>query len=113
MDDDQGDKAACLCPLGFAGASCERPVEAAVPHFAGAFSHLTLFGLGAATSDDLVDADLLVNDIELAFKPDAANANGLLLYNGERNGPDFLAVYILDGHVHLAFDCGDGAVVVE
>jgi len=109
--DDANDAAVCLCPLGFAGPSCEIAVEARVPHFAGR-SHLTLFGLGAVAADDEIAADLLVNDVELVFKPETDSSSGLLLYNGERDGPDFLAVYLLDGRVHLSFDCGDGAVVV-
>lgn len=48
--------------------------------------------------------------IDMRFK--TLEANGLLLYNGGRRS-DFIAVELVNGHVHYIFDLGDGPITLR
>ncbi|KAF0312615.1 Pikachurin [Amphibalanus amphitrite] len=96
--------ATCLCPLGFLGELCEKPVDLQVPFFNGS-SHLKYPGLGTSALSYL--------SLEVTIKPTAPD--GILLYNGlHANGQgEFMAVSMRDGHVEFAFDLGTGVTFVR
>ncbi|KAK8758655.1 hypothetical protein V5799_003714, partial [Amblyomma americanum] len=94
----------CLCALGFAGASCETPVEIVVPSFNGS-SYLRFPGLG--------NDHLSYLDVQLVFKP--LSPNGVFFYNGAKmdGTGDFVALQMADGHVEFRFDLSTGTAVLR
>ncbi|BES90608.1 Laminin G domain [Nesidiocoris tenuis] len=99
-----GDTAVCLCPLGFTGDLCESRLDLQVPSFNGS-SFLRLPGLGSSALSWL--------DISIVVKP--SSHNGLILYNGHKTDGmgDFIALYLVDGHVEFTFDLGTGAATLR
>lgn len=51
--------------------------------------------------------------LRLALEFRALEPRGLLLYNGNAKGKDFLALVLLDGHVQLRWVWGDDGIHVE
>ncbi|XP_035163135.3 agrin isoform X9 [Callithrix jacchus] len=89
----------CSCPAGWGGAVCERVLHAPVPAFGG-HSFLAFPTLRA------------YHTLRLALEFRTLEPQGLLLYNGNARGKDFLALALLDGHVQLRFDTGSGPAVL-
>ncbi|KAL9901022.1 neurexin 1 isoform 4-T10 [Glossina fuscipes fuscipes] len=52
------------------------------------------------------------SSISLDFRFKTVEPNGLLLYNGGRRN-DFVAVELVNGHIHYTFDLGDGPVTMR
>ncbi|KAL0278979.1 UNVERIFIED_CONTAM: hypothetical protein PYX00_000637 [Menopon gallinae] len=99
-----GEEAVCLCPLGFTGDLCQTRVDLQVPSFNGS-SYLRYPGLGSSVLSWL--------DIQVTLKPTAED--GIILYNGHRTDGvgDFMAIYILGGHLEFTFDLGTGSVTIR
>ncbi|KAK2105582.1 hypothetical protein P7K49_015096 [Saguinus oedipus] len=89
----------CTCPAGWGGALCERVLHAPVPAFGG-HSFLAFPTLRA------------YHTLRLALEFRTLEPQGLLLYNGNARGKDFLALALLDGRVQLRFDTGSGPAVL-
>ncbi|CAN8004386.1 unnamed protein product, partial [Ixodes hexagonus] len=98
------ERGVCLCALGFAGSSCETPVEIVVPSFNGS-SYLRFSGLG--------NAHLSYLDVQVAFKP--LSPHGLFFYNGcKMDGTgDFVALQMANGYVEFRFDLSSGTAVLR
>ncbi|KAL1481290.1 hypothetical protein MTO96_015726 [Rhipicephalus appendiculatus] len=94
----------CLCALGFAGASCETPVEIVVPSFNGS-SYLRFPGLG--------NDHLSFLDVQLVMKP--LSPHGVFFYNGAKmdGTGDFVSLQMADGHVEFRFDLSTGTAVLR
>lgn len=56
--------------------------------------------------------ELLPSNTWIIFQFKTREANGLILFNAGREH-DFIAVELVNGHVHYVFDLGDGAVRVR
>ncbi|KAF7993809.1 hypothetical protein HCN44_011078 [Aphidius gifuensis] len=100
-----GDTAVCLCPLGYTGDLCETRVDLQVPSFNGS-SYLRYPGLG--------DTSLSWLEFSVTIKPLALD--GVLLYNGhhsDNSTGDFIALYLLSGHVTFTFDLGSGPATLR
>ncbi|XP_058160685.1 LOW QUALITY PROTEIN: agrin [Dasypus novemcinctus] len=88
-------KFTCSCPPGWGGAVCEEALHASVPSFGGR-SFLAFPTLRA------------YHTLRLALEFRALEPHGLLLYNGNARGKDFLALVLLGGRAQLRFDTGSG-----
>uniref|UniRef100_A0A452RTZ0 Agrin n=1 Tax=Ursus americanus TaxID=9643 RepID=A0A452RTZ0_URSAM len=99
QDQDSGGSFTCSCPVGRGGAVCEKALHPSVPAF-GARSFLAFPTLRA------------YHTLRLALEFRALEPQGLLLYNGNAQGKDFLALTLLGGRVQLRFDTGSGPAVL-
>ncbi|XP_006886016.1 PREDICTED: LOW QUALITY PROTEIN: agrin [Elephantulus edwardii] len=99
QDRDASQAFSCSCPKGRGGAVCETVLGPAVPAFEG-HSFLAFPTLRA------------YHTLRLALEFRALEPQGLLLYNGNARGKDFLALALLGGHVQLRFDTGSGPAVL-
>ncbi|KAH8306323.1 hypothetical protein KR018_007569 [Drosophila ironensis] len=52
------------------------------------------------------------NSISIDFRFKTVEPNGLLIFNGGRRN-DFVAVELVNGHIHYTFDLGDGPVTMR
>ncbi|XP_056364427.1 agrin [Oenanthe melanoleuca] len=97
--EDDGRDFTCSCPPGTAGPLCDKPPSPFSPSFGGgSFVALrTLRGYHTAR-------------VSLQFR--ALEPSGLLLYNAQRHGKDFISLALLGGFVQLRFDTGSGPAVV-
>ncbi|XP_037684690.1 agrin isoform X2 [Choloepus didactylus] len=95
QDQDAGSDVACSCPPGRGGVVCEEALSPSVPSFGGR-SFLAFPTLRA------------YHTLRLALEFRALEPQGLLLYNGNARGKDFLALVLLGGRVQLRFDTGSG-----
>lgn len=50
--------------------------------------------------------------VNIDFRFKSLEANGLLFYNGGRRN-DFIAIELVNGHVHYIFDLGDGPITLR
>ncbi|XP_011384341.1 agrin isoform X2 [Pteropus vampyrus] len=99
QDQDSGGAFTCSCPAGRGGVVCEKALRASVPAFGGR-SFLAFPTLRA------------YHTLRLALEFRALEPQGLLLYNGNAKGKDFLALALLGGRVQLRFDTGSGPAVL-
>ncbi|XP_069893156.1 agrin isoform X3 [Dipodomys merriami] len=99
QDQDSGKGFACSCPPGRGGAVCEEALRSSVPAFGG-HSFLAFPTLRA------------YHTLRLSLEFRALEPQGLLLYNGNARGKDFLALALLGGHVQFRFDTGSGPAVL-
>lgn len=99
QDQDSGGAFTCSCPAGRGGTVCEKVLESSVPAFGGS-SFLAFPTLRA------------YHTLRLALEFRALEPHGLLLYNGNARGKDFLALTLLGGRVQLRFDTGSGPAVL-
>ncbi|XP_074640469.1 pikachurin-like isoform X2 [Tubulanus polymorphus] len=98
------DKHICLCALGFSGPNCETTTVTKLPLFNG-YSYLEHEGLKYTSQSH--------TELEVIFKPTAAN--GVIIYNGhtvDRRG-DFMGVAMKDGHLEFRFDLGTGPAIIR
>uniref|UniRef100_A0A8C6A4R1 Agrin n=1 Tax=Marmota marmota marmota TaxID=9994 RepID=A0A8C6A4R1_MARMA len=101
QDQDSGRGFTCSCLAGRGGTFCEdvlRP-SVSVPAFGGA-SFLAFPTLRA------------YHTLRLALEFRSLEPQGLLLYNGNARGKDFLALALLGGRVQLRFDTGSGPAIL-
>ncbi|XP_070111716.1 agrin isoform X13 [Equus caballus] len=91
----------CSCPVGRGGTICEKVLgpSRSAPAFGG-HSFLAFPTLRA------------YHTLRLALEFRALEPQGLLLYNGNDRGKDFLALALLGGRVQLRFDTGSGPAVL-
>ncbi|XP_047580666.1 agrin isoform X5 [Lutra lutra] len=99
QDQDPGGGFTCSCPVGRKGTVCEQALHPSAPAFGG-HSFLAFPTLRAYHTLRMV----------LEFR--ALEPQGLLLYNGNAQGKDFLALTLLGGRVQLRFDTGSGPAVL-
>ncbi|XP_016077400.1 PREDICTED: agrin-like, partial [Miniopterus natalensis] len=99
QDQDSGGSFTCRCPAGRGGTICEKAVHPLVPFFGGR-SFLAFPTLRA------------YHTLRLALEFRTLEPQGLLLYNGNARGKDFLALALLGGRVQLRFDTGSGPAVL-
>ncbi|XP_030883005.1 agrin isoform X3 [Leptonychotes weddellii] len=99
QDQDSAGGFTCSCPVGRRGAVCEKALHPSVPAFGG-HSFLAFPTLRA------------YHTLRLALEFRALEPQGLLLYNGNAQGKDFLALTLLGGRVQLRFDTGSGPAVL-
>ncbi|XP_047394458.1 agrin isoform X3 [Sciurus carolinensis] len=101
QDQDSGRGFTCSCPAGRGGTFCEDVLHSSVsvPAFAGS-SFLAFPTLRA------------YHTLRLALEFRALEPQGLLLYNGNARGKDFLALALVGGRVQLRFDTGSGPAVL-
>uniref|UniRef100_A0A8D2ABJ0 Agrin n=1 Tax=Sciurus vulgaris TaxID=55149 RepID=A0A8D2ABJ0_SCIVU len=101
QDQDSGRGFTCSCPAGRGGTFCEDVLHSSVsvPAFGGS-SFLAFPTLRA------------YHTLRLALEFRALEPQGLLLYNGNARGKDFLALALLGGRVQLRFDTGSGPAVL-
>uniref|UniRef100_A0A8C3WLB2 Agrin n=1 Tax=Catagonus wagneri TaxID=51154 RepID=A0A8C3WLB2_9CETA len=100
QDQGPGGDFTCSCPAGRGGAFCEEAPRLSVPAFGGR-SFLAFPTLRA------------YHTLRLALEFRALEPEGLLLYNGNARGKDFLALALLGGRVQLRFDTGSGPAVLS
>uniref|UniRef100_A0A674HUH7 Agrin n=1 Tax=Taeniopygia guttata TaxID=59729 RepID=A0A674HUH7_TAEGU len=96
---DDGHGFTCSCPAGTAGTTCEKSAVPFVPRFGGG-SVLALRTLRA------------YHTLRVALEFRALEPAGLLLYNAQRHGKDFIALALRGGLVQLRFDTGSGTGTV-
>nr|XP_012631826.1 agrin isoform X1 [Microcebus murinus] len=99
QEQDSGGDFSCSCPEGRAGTVCEKALRTPVPAFGGR-SFLAFPTLRA------------YHTLRLALEFRALEPQGLLLYNGNARGKDFLALVLQGGRVQLRFDTGSGPAVL-
>ncbi|XP_059997778.1 agrin isoform X4 [Lagenorhynchus albirostris] len=99
QDQGSGGDFTCRCTAGRGGAVCEQAPRPSVPAFGG-HSFLAFPTLRA------------YHTLRLALEFRALEPQGLLLYNGNARGKDFLALALLGGRVQLRFDTGSGPAVL-
>ncbi|XP_042637513.1 agrin [Orycteropus afer afer] len=99
QDRDASQAFSCSCPAGRGGTVCEMVLRPVVPAFGG-HSFLVFPTLRA------------YHTLRLALEFRALEPQGLLLYNGNARGKDFLALTLLEGRVQLRFDTGSGPAVL-
>ncbi|NXL15067.1 AGRIN protein, partial [Setophaga kirtlandii] len=96
---DDGHRFTCSCPAGTGGDLCEKAPGGSVPSFGGSsvLAFRTMRAYHTAR-------------ISLEFR--ALEPRGLLLYNAQRHGKDFISLALLGGFVELRFDTGSGTGTV-
>uniref|UniRef100_I3LGD9 Agrin n=1 Tax=Sus scrofa TaxID=9823 RepID=I3LGD9_PIG len=99
QDQGPGGAFTCSCPAGRGGTFCEEALPLSRPAFGGR-SFLAFPTLRA------------YHTLRLALEFRALEPEGLLLYNGNARGKDFLALALLGGRVQLRFDTGSGPAVL-
>lgn len=67
---------------------------------------------GPATTKGNLRLFKSINTLFLALQFRTRESNGLILYNAGRER-DFIAVELVNGHIHYVFDLGDGPVRVR
>nr|XP_020832364.1 agrin isoform X1 [Phascolarctos cinereus] len=97
--EDNGKDFTCSCPAGRGGAVCEKAVQYFVPAFGGR-SYLAFPTLRA------------YHTLRVAMEFRVSEPHGLLLYNGQSSGKDFIALTLVNGFVELRFDTGSGVGIV-
>ncbi|XP_010625959.1 agrin isoform X3 [Fukomys damarensis] len=99
QDQDSGQGFSCSCPAGKGGTICEEVLRPSVPAFWG-HSFLAFPTLRA------------YHTLRLALEFRTLEPQGLLLYNGNNHGKDFLALTLRNRRVQLRFDTGSGPAVL-
>ncbi|XP_072888416.1 agrin isoform X6 [Hemitrygon akajei] len=97
--EDDGEDYTCSCPAGKGGAVCERTIVYYLPEFGGK-SYLAFKTMKA----------YYTVRINLEFR--ASELSGLLLYNGQKKGKDFISLALVKGYVELRFNTGSGTGVI-
>uniref|UniRef100_A0A8B9VHY7 Agrin n=1 Tax=Anas zonorhyncha TaxID=75864 RepID=A0A8B9VHY7_9AVES len=96
--EDDGQDFTCSCPAGKGGAVCEK--RSSVPVFFGGKSYLAFKTMKA------------YHTVRIAVEFRAVELSGLLLYNGQSRGKDFISLALVGGFVELRFNTGSGTGVV-
>ena len=76
-------------------------IEVAIPFFDGEFSFLQYPPLASA---------FISNSLYIEFRPQSPD--GLILYNGQIDGPDFIALLLRGGQVEFWYDLGSGVATI-
>merc|ERR1719369_751985 len=96
-----------ICKASSATRTVDLPVHLTVTHVVPSFS-----GASYLVLPTIADAYITMS-IEISFRP--SSANGLILYNSQRNGPtgDYVAFGMLGGNVIFQFHQGDNTATIE
>ncbi|XP_042199559.1 agrin isoform X3 [Callorhinchus milii] len=97
--EDDGKDYTCSCPAGKGGAVCERSIVYYLPEFGGK-SYLAFNTMKA----------YYTMRIGMEFR--ASDMDGILLYNGQKKGKDFISLSLVRGHVELRFNTGSGVGII-
>ncbi|XP_010003562.1 PREDICTED: agrin [Chaetura pelagica] len=97
--EDDGKEFTCSCPAGKGGAVCEKPIRYFIPSFGGK-SYLAFKMMKA------------YHTVRIAMEFRALELSGLLLYNGQNRGKDFISLALVGGFVELRFNTGSGTGVI-
>uniref|UniRef100_A0A8D2KTG3 Agrin n=1 Tax=Varanus komodoensis TaxID=61221 RepID=A0A8D2KTG3_VARKO len=97
--EDDGQDFTCSCPAGKGGAVCEKAIRYFIPSFGGK-SYLAFKMMKA------------YHTVRIAVEFRASDLSGLLLYNGQNRGKDFISLALVNGFVELRFNTGSGTGVV-
>nr|XP_033777434.1 agrin isoform X2 [Geotrypetes seraphini] len=97
--EDDGKDFSCTCPAGKGGAVCEKTIQYFIPSFGGK-SYLAFTVLKA------------YHTVRIAMEFRALELSGLLLYNGQNRGKDFISLALVGGFVELRFNTGSGPGVI-
>uniref|UniRef100_A0A8C5SXB1 Agrin n=1 Tax=Laticauda laticaudata TaxID=8630 RepID=A0A8C5SXB1_LATLA len=97
--EDDGRDFTCSCPAGKGGAVCEKSIRYFIPSFGGK-SYLAFKMMKA------------YHTVRIAMEFRASELSGLLLYNGQNHGKDFVSLALVNGFVELRFNTGSGTGVI-
>ncbi|NXO13306.1 AGRIN protein, partial [Oriolus oriolus] len=97
--EDDGEAFTCSCPAGKGGAVCEKPVRYFIPSFGGK-SYLAFKMMKA------------YHTVRISMEFRALEPSGLLLYNAQNHGKDFISLALVGGFVELRFNTGSGTGTV-
>ncbi|KYO31536.1 agrin isoform C [Alligator mississippiensis] len=97
--EDDGKEFTCSCPAGKGGAVCEKSIRYFIPSFGGK-SYLAFKTMKA------------YHTVRIAMEFRASELSGLLLYNGQNRGKDFISLALVSGFVELRFNTGSGTGVI-
>ncbi|XP_072011994.1 agrin isoform X5 [Engystomops pustulosus] len=97
--EDDGKEFTCSCPAGKGGAVCEKNVHYFIPGFGGK-SYLAFKMMKA------------YHTVRIAMEFRSSEQNGLLLYNGQIRGKDFISLAVVNGFVELRFNTGSGTGII-
>nr|XP_009940178.1 PREDICTED: agrin [Opisthocomus hoazin] len=86
--EDDGTEFTCSCPAGKGGAVCEKPIRYFIPSFGGK-SYLAFKMMKA------------YHTVRIAMEFRTVELSGLLLYNGQNRGKDFISLALVGGFVEL------------
>ncbi|NXO75657.1 AGRIN protein, partial [Sitta europaea] len=98
--EDDGQDFTCSCPAGRAGALCEKPIRDFIPSFGGS-SYLAFKMMKA------------YHTVRISMEFRALEPSGLLLYNAQEHGKDFISLALVGGFVELRFNTGSGTGTVS
>uniref|UniRef100_A0A8C3XF99 Agrin n=1 Tax=Cyanoderma ruficeps TaxID=181631 RepID=A0A8C3XF99_9PASS len=96
---DDGHDFTCSCPAGRGGAVCEKPISYFIPSFGGK-SYLAFKTMKA------------YHTVRISMEFRALEPSGLLLYNAQKHGKDFISLALVGGFVQLRFNTGSGTGTV-
>ncbi|XP_074916320.1 agrin isoform X8 [Chelonoidis abingdonii] len=97
--EDDGKEFTCSCPAGKGGAVCEKSIRYFIPGFGGK-SYLAFKMMKA------------YHTVRIAMEFRASELSGLLLYNGQNRGKDFISLALVNSFVELRFNTGSGTGVI-
>ncbi|NWV29599.1 AGRIN protein, partial [Origma solitaria] len=97
--EDDGRDFTCSCPAGKGGAVCEKPIRYFIPSFGGK-SYLAFKMMKA------------YHTVRISMEFRALEPGGLLLYNAQSHGKDFISLALVGGFVELRFNTGSGTGTV-
>ncbi|XP_039223823.1 agrin isoform X4 [Crotalus tigris] len=97
--EDDGRDFTCSCPAGRGGAVCEKAIRYFIPSFGGK-SYLAFKMMKA------------YHTVRIAMEFRASELSGLLLYNGQNRGKDFISLALVNGFVELRLNTGSGTGVI-
>uniref|UniRef100_A0A8D0BR09 Agrin n=1 Tax=Salvator merianae TaxID=96440 RepID=A0A8D0BR09_SALMN len=97
--EDDGQDFTCSCPAGKGGAVCEKSIRYFIPSFGGK-SYLAFKTMRA------------YHTVRIAMEFRASDLSGLLLYNGQNRGKDFISLALVNGFVELRFNTGSGTGII-
>ncbi|NWZ86949.1 AGRIN protein, partial [Poecile atricapillus] len=96
---DDGQDFTCSCPAGRGGAVCDKSVGYFIPSFGGK-SFLAFKTMRA------------YHTVRISMEFRALEPSGLLLYNAQKHGKDFISLALVGGFVELRFNTGSGTGTV-
>ncbi|XP_029818263.1 agrin [Manacus vitellinus] len=97
--EDDGEEFTCSCPAGKGGAVCEKTIRYFIPSFGGK-SYLAFKMMKA------------YHTVRIAMEFRTLELGGLLLYNGQNRGKDFISLALVGGFVELRFNTGSGTGII-
>ncbi|NXO71347.1 AGRIN protein, partial [Phainopepla nitens] len=98
--EDDGHNFTCSCPAGRGGALCEKSISHFIPSFGGR-SYLAFKTMKA------------YHTVRISMEFRALEPSGLLLYNAQKHGKDFISLALVGGFVELRFNTGSGTGTVS